>query len=150
MPKSRFIHWFLMQIRKNTSKYLSLQCFWSDSQIRGLAQKRVNLVQLCNIGMAHHGTPSLDKCRFRFLKILVKNLYVLMSSSWDFLSWNDELIWAGALQFSSWNVSFHRYRVWCWSGGALLVSSIYYRIAEKPPPSSVKQPLWHLYSVIIQ
>ena len=55
--KPRFIHWFLMQIRKNTSKYLSLQCFWSDSQIRGLAQKRVNLVLLCDMGWQTSWNP---------------------------------------------------------------------------------------------
>ena len=99
--KPRFIHWFLMQIRKNTSKYLSLQCFWSDSQIRGLAQKRVNLVLLCEMGWQTSWNPKpgpipvfedfvqkpicTDEFELRFseLKLWVDSSWGLQFSSWN-------------------------------------------------------------------
>ena len=52
-----FIGFWCRSGKTQVSTYLSLQCFWSDSQIRGLAQKRVNLVLLCDIGMANIMEP---------------------------------------------------------------------------------------------
>ena len=52
-----FIGFWCRSGKTQVSTYLSLQCFWSDSQIRGLAQKRVNLVLLCDMGWQTSWNP---------------------------------------------------------------------------------------------